>query len=85
MIPINRLAYIIISVVCLMRQRTINDIIECLSALDIHLRISRVGNQVLRTRAARHRDSQLESPSESAFQNGGINNNNPNKEINEIK
>ena len=84
MIPINRLVYIITSVVCLMRQRAINDIIECLSALDIHLRISRVGNQVLRPRAARHRDSQKESPSESAFQNGGTNDNNPNKEINEI-
>ena len=81
MFPINHLVYIITSVVCLMRQRAINDAVECLSAVDIHLRISRVGNQVLRPHAARRRDSQYESPLQPSFQNGGINNNNPNKEI----
>ena len=81
MIPIGRFVYIITSVVCPTRRRAINDTAECLSPLDIHLRISREGDEVLRPRAAHRRDSQWESPTQSAFQNGGIKNNIPNKEI----
>ena len=81
MIPINRFVYIITSVACPTRRRVINDTAECLSPLDIHLRIPRGGDEVLRPRAAHRRDSQWESPTLSAFQNGGIKNYNPNKEI----